>query len=52
MKHDVEHLSYFNSIFYIVKKRELRDAAPEGCCLTLKIGNSECSMIFAVDHIF
>ena len=24
-----------NTILYIVKKRELRETAPEGCCLTL-----------------
>ena len=26
-----------NTIYYIAKRRELRDAAPERCCLTLRL---------------
>ena len=32
-----------NIIDYIAKKRELRDAAPERCCLTLKGHNMQHS---------
>ena len=30
-----------NTILYIVKKREVREKAPAGCCLTLRIDNCD-----------